>query len=278
MIKLIATDLDGTLLGPDGQLHPRTIAAVEAAQDAQIEVVAATGRSYRSALPRLAPARSIVTAVCSNGSVVYDVRAEEVRLHRPIASAVVHAAINLLRDLFPEVGFGFEALPGFHFDEAFLSTGPNGGSPTMDEIHYERTSLSLDELGEITKLFIGIPGLVGADLQHALAAVMPATLTAVTSGAAFVEATAAEVNKASTVAMLAAERGIGPENVLVFGDQLNDVAMLSWAGHAVAMGNAAPAAIEAAHHQTLTNGEHGVAVVIERLLAGEDLFPTASPT
>ena len=72
-VRLIACDLDGTLLAPDGRMSARTIAAVRAAHDAGIRVVAATGRSTPSAVPRNRPAPPIDTAVCSHGLLVPDV-------------------------------------------------------------------------------------------------------------------------------------------------------------------------------------------------------------
>ncbi len=88
------------------------------------------------------------------------------------------------------------------------------------------------------------------------------------SPTALLEISAHGVSKASTLALSCAERGIRPEEVAAFGDMPNDIEMLSWAGSSYAMGNAHPDVLAAATGSTLGNNEDGVALVIERLLAG----------
>jgi hydroxymethylpyrimidine pyrophosphatase-like HAD family hydrolase len=79
-----------------------------------------------------------------------------------------------------------------------------------------------------------------------------------------VEISAAGVTKASGLAWLCAKEGIAAEQVLAFGDMPNDVPMLTWAGHSVAMANAHPAVREVADEVTLSNDEDGVAVFLSR--------------
>jgi HAD superfamily hydrolase (TIGR01484 family) len=82
------------------------------------------------------------------------------------------------------------------------------------------------------------------------------------SSSAMVEISAAGVTKASGLAWLCERDGIDPADVLAFGDMPNDVPMLAWAGHSVAMGNAHPAVREVADEVTLSNDEDGVAVYL----------------
>ena len=84
---------------------------------------------------------------------------------------------------------------------------------------------------------------------------------------AMVEISAHGVTKASTLASLAADLGLGPEDVLAFGDMPNDIAMLEWAGLSYAMANAHPLALDAASHRAGTNDEDGVARVLEVIFA-----------
>ena len=90
---------------------------------------------------------------------------------------------------------------------------------------------------------------------------------ATTSGAPFLEVGRAGVTKASALERYCALRGIARTDVVVFGDNLNDLEMLRWAGLGVAMGNGEHEARVAADRVTLSNDEDGVAVVIEELLA-----------
>jgi HAD superfamily hydrolase (TIGR01484 family) len=85
------------------------------------------------------------------------------------------------------------------------------------------------------------------------------------SGEWTVEVTAAGVDKAAALAELCAERGIEAAEVVAFGDMPNDLPMLAWAGRAVAVANAHPDVLAAAHELTSSNDEDGVAIVLERL-------------
>jgi hydroxymethylpyrimidine pyrophosphatase-like HAD family hydrolase len=81
-----------------------------------------------------------------------------------------------------------------------------------------------------------------------------------------VEISGAGVSKAFALEELATERGIPPEAVVAFGDMPNDLPMLTWAGHGVAVANAHPDVLEVAHEVTASNDDDGVAIVLERIL------------
>jgi hydroxymethylpyrimidine pyrophosphatase-like HAD family hydrolase len=87
------------------------------------------------------------------------------------------------------------------------------------------------------------------------------------SGAPFVEIGAPGAQKSLALAWLCAERGIRPEEVIAFGDMPNDLPMLRWAGHSVAMANAHPEVLREVAEVTTSNDEDGVAVVLERLFS-----------
>lgn len=256
---MIVSDLDGTLLGGDSQLTSRTIAAVHSAIDAGIEFVAATGRSWRSALPKLerVPIRWVV---CSNGGLVWDRLTGEMAFSRPIPSAAAMAAREAIL-AHHSAGFGWEALDGFHFDPVFIENCPH-----VDEIGMGNDPGPLSGASEPTKLFVCVPGLRRLALQDAVTAVLPPGVTATASGADFLETTREDVDKATTVTILADRMGIEPGEIMAFGDQLNDVPLLAWAGHSVAMGNAHTHVTSHATEITASNVDDGVAVVIERLL------------
>ena len=93
------------------------------------------------------------------------------------------------------------------------------------------------------------------------------TLTFGDSDNGLLEVSAAGVTKAFGLERLAAEHGISADEVMAFGDMPNDLPMLTWAGHAVAVANAHPDVLAIADEVTASNDDDGVAVVIERLLA-----------
>jgi len=270
VIRLIASDLDGTLLGADGHLSARTVAALAAADRAGIEVIAATGRSHRTAAPKLASAPMVRTVVCSNGASVYDVGSASVTNHRPLADALLALVVRELRNGFDGVTFGWETVDGFGWEENFLSVAP-------DEVQWGWQEGRLD--GEVhdaieragpqsvTKLLVGHPTQRSNQWLTTVGPTLPDGAAASTSGADFVEVTGSGVDKGSTLAVLAEERGIGVTEVLAFGDQANDITMLAWAGRSVAMANAHPSALDAADEVGDHHGADAVARVIEELLA-----------
>jgi hydroxymethylpyrimidine pyrophosphatase-like HAD family hydrolase len=236
-VRLIASDLDGTLLSAKGQLSERTIEAIEAASSAGIVFAAATGRSHISAAPRLAPASPAMRwAICSNGASLYDLHEQCVVARHPIAE---HHMIEL-HDVWNRVGefaLGWEAAHGFGADEVYRARFPHG--------------------------LLDITGMALLDYVRSL---VPTGLEVASSGAPFVEITGAGVNKAHGVSQLAAQLGIDASATMVFGDNNNDLSMFAWAGHAVAMANATDEVHRSSTATTAHHDEDGVAQAVEALL------------
>ncbi|MGI9594913.1 MAG: Cof-type HAD-IIB family hydrolase [Acidimicrobiales bacterium] len=259
-VKLIATDMDGTLLAPDHRLSSRTLSAIDAARQAGIEVLPVTGRGFRSAVKILEPAR-LETAICSNGALIYDLAGDRIAETRPIAGDDVRSVVAHLRERMPAAIFGWETTVAASFEDGFHRNPPHGGSASGVSTHEP-----LHEVRSAIKLFLAHPEIVESDLQHAVQPLLFPGMNVSTSGAPFVEVTAAGVDKATTLARVAAARGFRRSEVMAFGDQMNDLAMLQWAGVGVAMGNARPEAKAVADEVTASNSEDGVALLIEKLL------------
>lgn len=259
-VRLVASDLDGTLLGLGDVVSDRTRAAIRAVHEAGIHVVAATGRSQWTAAPLVEPAEGLDLAVCSNGASLYDVRSEASLASYPIADDVLDEVLRTLAEARPGCHFGWETDEGLHYDERFLEhSGFLGRAPSEPLGVGERPA-------PIRKLMIGHPDVQHYALLDALLPLMPAGAVASTSGAPFVEVTGAGIDKAFGVRQVCDRLGITAEEVLAFGDNHNDVALLRWAGRGVAMGNAQEAVRAAVDEVTLSHVEDGVAVVLETLL------------
>lgn len=262
-VRCIATDLDGTLLGPDGTVSRRAVAALRAAHDAGVRVVAATGRGRRSAAPKLAPVGVIERAICSNGAMVVRLDPLEVEAHTPIPAPLAAEVIARVRAALPGVGLGWEHLEGLGWDPAWAAQrGPTDGEVLADVAGAPPAGVDL------TKVLVTHPVLTHDGLLAELGRDLPPGTAAATSGAAFIEITAAGADKGAALAALCERWGIGAEGVVAFGDHRNDLGMLAWAGHGVAMGNAHPDVLAAADEVAPSHADDGLAVVVERLLGG----------
>ncbi|WP_405937775.1 Cof-type HAD-IIB family hydrolase [Streptomyces sp. NBC_00726] len=266
--RLIATDLDGTLLRDDKTVSDRTVRALAAAEEAGVEVFFVTGRPARWMDVVSDHVHGHGLAICANGAAVADLHAGgrlmKVRgLERETALDVVHA----LRAAAPGTSFAVELATGIHYEPAYppFYLDPGATVAVAEKLLYEETA---GDGAPVLKL-LARHGDLDPDEFLALARAAAgerATFTR-SSPTALIEVSGPGVSKASTLELCCAERGIAAAEVVAFGDMPNDVEMLSWAGASYAMGNAHPAALAAASGRTVTNNEDGVAVVIERILA-----------
>ncbi|MDX3236250.1 HAD family hydrolase [Streptomyces sp. ME03-5709C] len=261
--RLVATDLDGTLLRDDGTLSARTLDALRITVRAGAQVVLATARPPRH-LDALAAATGLTgTAVCSNGAIVYDIGSRTVARSTPLAVPVARAVAGALRDAAPGVGFAVETGHRLYW-------APGYGHHLPEDAGAEIPVRSLVDLwaapGPVVKLLAWSPAL-DADALLAFAEQAAAGHARFThsGGRGLLEVSARGVTKAAAPAELCASRGIAAEQVIAFGDMPNDLPVLTWAGTACAVAGAHPAVLAAATLRTASNEDDGVARVLERL-------------
>ncbi|MFJ8541718.1 Cof-type HAD-IIB family hydrolase [Streptomyces sp. NPDC093586] len=269
--RLIATDLDGTLLRDDKSVSPRTVAALAAAEKAGIEVFFVTGRPARWMDVVSGHVHGHGLAICGNGAAVVDLHggpgAHRFVKVRELARRNALDTVRLLRDAAPGTVYAVEQTYGFHQEPAY----PRMHIEVPDTLAPAEELLAPDGSAAaepVLKILAFHPDLE-PDAFLALARIAIGDRANVTrsSPSALLEISGPEVSKASTLALCCAERGISHEEVVAFGDMPNDVEMLTWAGRSYAMGNAHPDVIAAASGRTVANNDDGVAVVIERILA-----------
>ncbi|WP_258723888.1 HAD family hydrolase [Cellulomonas sp. NS3] len=259
--RLVATDLDGTLLRSDGSVSPRTRAALVAAERAGIEVVFVTARPPRW----LQDVRDVVgrhgIAICANGAAVLDVRADVVLAERAMDSRAVSALVARVRDRLPGTRFAVERRAGILAEQGFVGPHPlPAGAPVVAVLEP-----ALDD--GTYKLLARRPGEDPAAFLRDVAGVLGADAVLADSGAVgLAEVTGPGVTKASTLATWAEERGLGPDDVWAFGDAPNDLPMLAWAGVSFAVGNAHPDVAGAASRRCAANDDDGVAEQLEAAL------------
>ncbi|MFF5934967.1 Cof-type HAD-IIB family hydrolase [Streptomyces sp. NPDC012508] len=267
--RLIATDLDGTLLRDDKSVSERTIAALAAAERAGIEVFFVTGRPARWMDVVSDHVHGHGLAICANGAAVVDLHSGGTFLEvRPLARDVALDVVSTLRAAAPGTSFAVEFTTGIHYEPKYppFFLDPGATVASAEKLLFEEEP---GAAAPVLKLLAQHPDLDPDDFL-ATARASAGALASITrsSPTALLEISGLGVSKASTLALCCAERGISAEEVVAFGDMPNDIEMLSWAGRSYAMGNAHPDVIAAASGRTVANNEDGVAVVIERILAG----------
>lgn len=264
-MRLIATDIDGTLLGADQVVSQRTIAALRAADEAGVNVVAATGRSHWSAVPLLEPIGCVRWLLASNGATLFDLEAMEVVERFPIHRAVVETVVSSLEGEFGSLGYSWETTEGVFQNEMFRAIR----SRLFPSRKIARRSNASFEAGgeDLVKLMVLHPDLADLEWLEAAGPHVPADVNVATSGLGFVEFTAPEADKGLALAALCDRLGVAQHDTVSFGDQSNDLGMLRWSGRGYAMANASAPAVDAASHRAPHHLDDGVAQIVEELLS-----------
>ena len=270
-VRLVAIDLDGTLVNDALTIHPRDVAAVKAATAAGIHVIIATGRMFRSSLPYARTLGLAGPIINYQGAVVREIASGEVVYKCELTPEMQHRVLEFAepRDWHVNAYVEEQVFTERSRPEADLYARIAG-------VPYETVGkLSAWVKGDSTKMVLVdlAPEEVPARMA-ALAQWMGSIARVTRSLDWFVEVVNPQVSKARALAMVAERLGVLQADVCAIGDNRNDEEMLSWAGLGVAMGNA-PAEVKAiAGHVTRTVNEGGVADVLERFVLGREATRT----
>ncbi|CAM3616945.1 Cof-type HAD-IIB family hydrolase [Streptomyces albus] len=266
--RLIATDLDGTLLRDDKTVSARTIAALAAAEAAGIEVFFVTGRPARWMGVVSDHVHGHGLAICANGAAVVDLHAgRRVVRVRELARRDAVAVVDALRAAAPGVTFAVERTEGIHYEPDYPSfpMDPGASFAPVDDLLTDSSEGHYAQ--PVVKLLAHHPTMDPDDFLALgrKAAGAHAEFTR-SSPSALLEISGRGVSKASTLALACEERGITRDEVVAFGDMPNDLAMLTWAGTSYAMANAHPDVLMCTTYTAASNEEDGVAKAIESFL------------
>lgn len=256
--RLVAVDLDGTLLGSNGSLSDRTRRALDLLEPAGVQLVVVTGRPWRWFVEVAELVDDHALVVCLNGAATVRAATGEIVTASPLERGQARAIVARLRTIHPEVRFAVETTAGFGHEEGYRQRGPSFVRP-VDDLE------QLLDQGDVLKLLAQSPPVGAEELRKAVLDAGIGDVRATFSSPSVLEIGGAETTKAKALARVADRVGVGPDQVLAFGDMPNDVAMLTWAGHGVAVANAHPEAWAAAGEVTASNDDDGVAAVLERL-------------
>jgi len=261
--RLIATDLDGTLLRPDSSVSLRTRRALAELAEAGIELVLVTARPPRWVDHLADVVGAHGTVICANGAFVYDVHRRVIVQAHGIPAAIARAIAADLRRLLPGVGFAAELAEGVHIEREYPELHP-------DAVPADATYGVIEALDHpVGKLLARCLHMPEAEFIARVADIVGSRAEVTHSGAGgLAEIGPPGVTKASTLIDWCTAREITSSDVWAFGDMPNDLPMLTWAGVSFAVANAHPDVLAAASHSCPSNADDGVACVVESLLTG----------
>jgi len=275
-VRLIALDIDGTLLDDRSQLPEINRRAVAEASARGIEIALVTGRRYDFAMPIARQFPCPLTMIVNNGALVKSSAGETqlVRLlPRTVAGRVLHATseyremssvcFHRPREnqlIFERIDWN-DPLRGGYFErnrEFIAEMSPLADCLTEDPIQVMFTG-SVVQAKVVESLLSGAP----FSSEYSLAVTVYQN-----RDFGMVDVISPGCSKGSTLAAWVRERGWSRDDVMAIGDNLNDIEMLEYAGLPVVMGNSVPELKSLGWRETLTNGEGGVAAAIEAYALG----------
>jgi Cof subfamily protein (haloacid dehalogenase superfamily) len=261
-IKLVALDLDGTLLGRDGRVPQRNIEAIATARAQGVTVIIATGKTRFSALHVIDTLQLDAPGVFSQGLIVCDAAGEilrEVRMERNLVQELVD---YLERAEMPHSVYTREGLfaPVSDYYSDLIHTKYGEPLPQVVGPLAQR-----QEMLQVNKVIIGNPAGDG-QLRRVMEAEFGDRLTVTQAVPEYVELFAHGASKGAGVAWLLDHLGIAPKAMLAAGDGDNDLEMLRLAGIGVALANARPGVKAAADFVVCSNDDGGVAEALEHFV------------
>jgi Cof subfamily protein (haloacid dehalogenase superfamily) len=260
--RLVATDLDGTLLRSDQSVSARTARLLDRLVADGVRVVLVTGRPVRWMRAVYEQLATPVPAVCANGAVVYDPVTDRVLRADPLTPDLLAEVVRRLRAEIPGISLAVEITNGWEMwhevgypvhledDVAVRMVDAPEELLTNPAVKLLARGRGQDPEAFVKMVAAAVEGL--AEATHS-------TLNGM------VEISAAGVTKAAGLAWLCSGYGVSADEVIAFGDMPNDLPMLTWAGQAVAVANAHPTVLEVADAVTGSNDEDGLASHLERL-------------
>lgn len=280
MIRLVATDLDGTLLRSDLTVSDRTRRALTDARIAGLHVVFMTGRPLRWLESAIIETGHRSLVACANGALIWDATENRARNVHPLEPGAAIEAVARLRSLIPGIGFAVERIAPdakarttaddsrhhlFAREEQYIPRWPMPEGTPIAPI----AELLAD--GDVVKLLARAPvdGDLTADTLLQSATTRLHGLVDVThsnTADLLLEMSALGVNKATALIEIAEYFDVERSDVAAIGDMPNDLLMLEWAGRAYAVSNAHIDVARLADEVLPSNNDDGVAAMIEELL------------
>ncbi len=262
-VRVVATDMDGTLLDPSGAVSERTAGAVAAARQAGVHVIPVTGRPPQALWDLAAAAGLGPLGVCANGAAIVDLEERNIIEVERMPGTVVAGLVGLVRAAVPGIKMAADGLDCFSYESGFFEMA----------VDWQEMLVEVDDIGGVIqegciKLIARSSGTSATALIGLLAAAIGEVGHVTSSGLDWVDIGAPGVSKAASLVRVCERLGVPATDVLAIGDNHNDIPLLSWAPYAMAPANAIPEVVAVAHRVLPANADDGVAVLLEELVAG----------
>jgi hypothetical protein len=264
-IRLVAIDLDGTLLNDAKAVSERTAAALRGLPGRGVKAVIASARPPRSVRHIYRMLHLDTWQINYNGALIWDEPAGRAVFHQPMSPDLTLRMIHHARALHPQVLVSCEILDQWHtdqYDAAFASTfttetgrlfKPDVVAPVESWCNQPITKL----------LFLGEPAIIAA-IKASILAGFPQHISVIHGEPDLLQIMDGRAGKAAALRMVAEHYGVPLAEVLAIGDAVNDMDMLQSAGVAIAMDNAHPSVKQVAHWIAPSNNDHGVHAALAR--------------
>jgi hypothetical protein len=260
-IRLVALDLDGTLLDNNKQVDDETAAAIRSLDRRGVRVVIASARPPRGVRHIYRQLELTGWQVNYNGALIWDEPARKPVFHRPMPGRVVQGVVEIARDQFDEIGVHAEVL-----DRWFTDRPVNHYVTETGRLFEPDGIVSVDQIcaGTVTKLMLMGEPMMLMKLEPLLLQRFGREVTIVSTDAHLMQIMDAKVGKAAALKRIAGHHGIRTAQIMAVGDAPNDLGMLQLAGVAVAMDNAVPVVKQAADWVAPANDRRGVLAALRR--------------
>jgi len=261
--RLIATDLDGTVVPHDEPVSKRTINAFRKAHEMGVEIFYVTGRPPRW-MPAVRDDFGVGNAICANGAILFDLMNQEIIEQWLISVDTQKEIVARLREAIPGSHFAIEYGESFHREKLYNTKWDIGiDNVGVDLIEEKMTDPAF-------KIMVRCPSHEFTSDEMLVRAIKAVgdicNPTHSNPAESHLEISAKGVSKGETLAKIAERAGIAQEDVVSFGDNPNDFSMLEWAGRSWAMGDGHPDCQKYANFVADPHHHDGVAIVIEQLL------------
>ena len=260
-VRLVAIDLDGTLLDRSKKVSDRAAAALKCLPAAGVKVVIASARPPRSVRHIYQELGLDTWQINYNGALIWDEPNQKPIFHRPMSHQLVAAMIDRSRDMFEEVLVTCEILDRWYTDRDDQTYTTETGRLFKPDVVAPVEQFCTEP---ITKLMLLGDPMIISRLESLLLEEFGDKVTILHTDDELLQIMDNRVSKAVALQKIAAHYGVKQEEVMAIGDAPNDVGMLQFAGVAVAMANAHNVVKEVAHWIAPSNDEHGVHVALQR--------------